>query len=363
MKFYIDGETIRIKDAIVVCEGSAIAIVGELERIELQAGGEVGPGRPTDVSRASCEAVHRHKLDADTTPEHQVEDGKLATNTAAEALEELARIAREAAWETLRDAEPHEHTREPCKTVPVVIQEEIDAQVGEVSPEAVTPPPAPPTPSEVEDPPTDTPESSSATPASWGGLHPKGDPVEETAENPTESAHPEKPTLWLFTLTLANGTKVLNQGTVKGSTVEEAEAAVRSSWGLLTTGKPEKAIAEIEYQEGGRVGQDRPDVPADQNPEEYDAAKGKGSHIPEKIEGAATLFRWHRGTLSESMATKTECGTRAQLLSILQSEPQLAKVADGQVELKWHTYDDRIKWDTWLVTIDGHAVGMTNGEL
>ncbi len=72
---------------------------------------------------------------------------------------------------------------------------------------------------------------------------------------------------------------------------------------------------------------------------------------------AKIKFREHRGTLAEAMET------------VVELEPTLAavalhlKVKPKQVQVKKYTYDDRIGWDTYIVTVDGDAVGFTNGPV
>jgi hypothetical protein len=35
----------------------------------------------------------------------------------------------------------------------------------------------------------------------------------------------------------------------------------------------------------------------------------------------------------------------------------------GEIEVKPYTYDERIGWDTYIVTVDGAAVGFTDGAI
>lgn len=47
---------------------------------------------------------------------------------------------------------------------------------------------------------------------------------------------------------------------------------------------------------------------------------------------------------------------------------ELAKVVNdvcgpGEVRVEPYCYDDRIEWDTYIVTLDGRATGFTDGPL
>lgn len=81
------------------------------------------------------------------------------------------------------------------------------------------------------------------------------------------------------------------------------------------------------------------------------------------VEVGATVFRWHRGSLDESMASSVPCRTLAQLVGILRTGMGLGDVSAERVDVKRYTFDERTGWDTHLVTVDGNAVGMTNGAL
>lgn len=71
-----------------------------------------------------------------------------------------------------------------------------------------------------------------------------------------------------------------------------------------------------------------------------------------------TKFRWHRGSLADSMKTVVEFEGLFSLIEILNT------VFDpGKVVVKPYGFDARIGWNTHLVTIDGNAVGMTDGQV
>lgn len=66
------------------------------------------------------------------------------------------------------------------------------------------------------------------------------------------------------------------------------------------------------------------------------------------------------------MATVREIQDRAELVRIIQEQlrPYGREVKSEQVQVEPYTYDDRIGWDTHLITIDGYGVwGMANGPL
>lgn len=80
------------------------------------------------------------------------------------------------------------------------------------------------------------------------------------------------------------------------------------------------------------------------------------------------LFRQHRGSLHESMKTVVTVHSRQEILD--QFEPWLIGVPAGEkpdvskMAIEKTMYDERIGWDTHLVTYEGAGVlGQTNGPL
>jgi hypothetical protein len=74
-------------------------------------------------------------------------------------------------------------------------------------------------------------------------------------------------------------------------------------------------------------------------------------------------FREHRGSLWDSMATLVELPDRAALLAHCQRllDPFDVQVLDSQLRIEPYTYDDRVRWETWIVSIDGYGViGFTD---
>jgi hypothetical protein len=75
-----------------------------------------------------------------------------------------------------------------------------------------------------------------------------------------------------------------------------------------------------------------------------------------------TQAREHRGSLDDSMATAKPCATRAELLARVRESlaPYAREVPDEALHVEPYGRDERIGWDTYLVTIDGYGVwGMT----
>lgn len=69
-----------------------------------------------------------------------------------------------------------------------------------------------------------------------------------------------------------------------------------------------------------------------------------------------TLFRFHRGGFDESMATVESVFTLSCLA-------KLVAFCGDSIELKRIGHDTRNGWETYMVTVDGMAVGFTNGAL
>lgn len=77
-------------------------------------------------------------------------------------------------------------------------------------------------------------------------------------------------------------------------------------------------------------------------------------------------FREHRGGLAEAMDTVIEVVDRDALLKhvqeILSSWPDSPPVTAATLQVIPYCYDDRIGWDTHIVTLDKYGViGFTDG--
>jgi len=77
-------------------------------------------------------------------------------------------------------------------------------------------------------------------------------------------------------------------------------------------------------------------------------------------------FRWHRGSLAESMETVVEFdGSKEALFVILKSDalPWFPAIDIHDVSVEPYAFDDRIGWDTHIVTVTGGACGFTDGAI
>lgn len=78
-------------------------------------------------------------------------------------------------------------------------------------------------------------------------------------------------------------------------------------------------------------------------------------------------LRKHRGSLADSMGTVVEISpTYSALLDeIRKSMPSTnVEITEGTVKVNPYGFDDRIGWDSHIVTVDGYGVhGFTDGPL
>lgn len=77
-------------------------------------------------------------------------------------------------------------------------------------------------------------------------------------------------------------------------------------------------------------------------------------------------FRPHRGDLVESMNEMIEVESKSELIDILRKELEKYGIfiSDEAVKIEPCGFDNRINWDTYVVTSDGCVViGYTNGDL
>lgn len=75
-------------------------------------------------------------------------------------------------------------------------------------------------------------------------------------------------------------------------------------------------------------------------------------------------FREHKGHLDDSMKTVVDVTNREVLVKLLQSQlhPYGFVFGDEDLKVKPYCFDDRIGWDTYIVTIKGYGVaGFTDG--
>lgn len=77
-------------------------------------------------------------------------------------------------------------------------------------------------------------------------------------------------------------------------------------------------------------------------------------------------FRWHRGGLNASMQTVVEFdGSAPALVALLMKDAArwLSPINVGDLAVEPYGFDDRIGWDTHIVTVKGEAVGFTDGAI
>lgn len=83
------------------------------------------------------------------------------------------------------------------------------------------------------------------------------------------------------------------------------------------------------------------------------------------------LFREHRGSLADSMETVVEVDSLKDLENWLNKIKDIYNIEN--LKINWYTYDDRVDWDTYIVTGEFRygindtkqrmVLGFTNGEL
>lgn len=70
------------------------------------------------------------------------------------------------------------------------------------------------------------------------------------------------------------------------------------------------------------------------------------------------LFRRQRSGLAESVSKAVEVNSLEDVAKLL-----LDIHFDLKLECSHYGYDSRIDWDTYVITLNGDAVGFTNGPL
>ena len=73
-------------------------------------------------------------------------------------------------------------------------------------------------------------------------------------------------------------------------------------------------------------------------------------------------YRDHRGMLSDSMRTVQRFSCFDDLFKHL-SVSKVGSFCVEDVKVEHYGYDDRIGWDTYILTINGNAVGFTDGDV
>lgn len=77
-----------------------------------------------------------------------------------------------------------------------------------------------------------------------------------------------------------------------------------------------------------------------------------------KNRGKMIRFRWHRGGLAESLETTVRFSSKEELEKYIRDDLAKWSVEGFKVTYKYVGYDDRCKWNTWYVCIDGKCIGM-----
>lgn len=70
------------------------------------------------------------------------------------------------------------------------------------------------------------------------------------------------------------------------------------------------------------------------------------------------LYREHRGSLVDSMRTVKEMSNFSELENYIQNIH-----GEGEITVKEYCYDERIKWNTHIVCLDGTPVGFTDSHV
>lgn len=77
-----------------------------------------------------------------------------------------------------------------------------------------------------------------------------------------------------------------------------------------------------------------------------------------------TLFRHHRATLSEAMETVIKVSDIKELVFKLNEDFRYGPPIESKdIKVKFYGFDNRINWNTHIVTHKGNAIGFTDGPL
>lgn len=76
------------------------------------------------------------------------------------------------------------------------------------------------------------------------------------------------------------------------------------------------------------------------------------------------LIRQHRSTLSDALETTAEIEPTIEAIRrYFNKDCPLPHFYDGEIKVEHYGYDERIHWDTYIITCDGNAIGFCNSEL
>lgn len=75
-------------------------------------------------------------------------------------------------------------------------------------------------------------------------------------------------------------------------------------------------------------------------------------------------YRDHRGSLDDSMATTRVFRTKKEFYDYIRESILPFKFKPDGLICKWYAWDKRIKWNTYIVSLDGYGVlGMADGDI
>jgi hypothetical protein len=79
-------------------------------------------------------------------------------------------------------------------------------------------------------------------------------------------------------------------------------------------------------------------------------------------------YRPHRGSLDEAMAEAIDVNGLDELIAAMMRGlenwyPKDGRPTRANVTVEPYAYDERIKWNTHIVCVDGNAWGFTDGPL
>jgi PHP family Zn ribbon phosphoesterase len=73
-------------------------------------------------------------------------------------------------------------------------------------------------------------------------------------------------------------------------------------------------------------------------------------------------IRPHRELLLDSMDEVEEISPTIRAISLYLTKKYREKVSENSISIRHYCYDDRIQWDTFIVTMNGCAVAFTNSN-
>jgi N6-adenosine-specific RNA methylase IME4 len=81
-----------------------------------------------------------------------------------------------------------------------------------------------------------------------------------------------------------------------------------------------------------------------------------------------TKYRPHRGMLADAMREVHEVKSFGELIRVMRAEveswyPPDKLPTEANTKVEYYGRDDRIGWDTYIVTVDGQAWGFTDGPV